>query len=149
MHGCPFPPFRRSPLQLRPALNCHGVLPPDASFLSPPTWERLHFSKNCKINQPSLSKLSKKLVIGKWVVVQQSPSDRRVVLTIATDRAKEKVMRLRTSHTYSVNPSGTRATIDSSITLARQTIGFFRNRSRLASQLREGSLGSASGRPML
>jgi DNA-binding MarR family transcriptional regulator len=49
-----------------------------------------------KINQPRLSKLTKKLAVCKWVVLQKSSADHRVVLMTATDLAKTRVDWLRT-----------------------------------------------------
>jgi DNA-binding MarR family transcriptional regulator len=51
--------------------------------------------QDLKINQPRLSKLTKKLVSARWVGVRKSPSDRRVLLMRATDNAKTRVERLR------------------------------------------------------
>jgi DNA-binding MarR family transcriptional regulator len=48
-----------------------------------------------KINQPRLSKLTRKLTACKWVEVRESPSDRRVVLMVATDYGKARVGWLR------------------------------------------------------
>lgn len=52
--------------------------------------------KDLKINQPRLSKMTKRLVSARWVVVRKSSSDRRVLLMRATDHAKTRVERLRT-----------------------------------------------------
>jgi len=57
-----------------------------------------------KINQPRISKLTKKLTSSKlaggpWVVVRKLPSDHRVVLTVATAQAKDKTNCLRTELT--------------------------------------------------
>ena len=52
--------------------------------------------KYLQINQPRLSKLTKKLVVCRWVELQKSSTDRRMVLMNATDLAKAKVEWLRT-----------------------------------------------------
>jgi hypothetical protein len=53
--------------------------------------------KDLKINQSRLSKLTTKLISSKWAVVQESPTDRRVLLICATDHAKARVEELKTA----------------------------------------------------
>jgi DNA-binding MarR family transcriptional regulator len=48
-----------------------------------------------KINQPRLSKLSRKLAVCKWIELLESPSDRRVALMVATAHGKARVEWLR------------------------------------------------------
>ncbi len=48
-----------------------------------------------KINQPRLSKLTKRLVSARWVVVRKSSADRRVLLMRSTDHARTRVEWLR------------------------------------------------------
>jgi DNA-binding MarR family transcriptional regulator len=52
--------------------------------------------EDLKINQSRLSKLTKKMAGCKWVVLEKSSSDRRVLLMTATDHAMARVEWLRT-----------------------------------------------------
>lgn len=55
-----------------------------------------------KINQPRLSKLTKKLVASKWVEVRRPSSDRRFVLMRATDHARKIVKDLNAKLSFFV-----------------------------------------------
>lgn len=55
-----------------------------------------NLQQELKINQPRLSKLTKKLARNLWVQIRRSAPDHRVVLTIATALGKGKARDFRT-----------------------------------------------------